>query len=82
MTDWEKFSANILQATLDLVNQKPPSLTNQQLLRILGQKIASGEIKQDCVRGFFYLRAWESSGQLIKVCLTTGQVIEKETAHE
>jgi hypothetical protein len=78
--DWEKSQANILQNTLDLVNQKPPALTNQQLLRILGQRIARGEISKTYCKGFPYLGAWEEkSGQLIiQVCLATGRITEKE----
>ncbi|CAI2187567.1 14042_t:CDS:2 [Funneliformis geosporum] len=41
----QKSQAQILQNALDLANQAPNSLTNQQLLRILGERIARREIE-------------------------------------
>jgi len=43
--EFAQSQANLLQATLDLVNK--PFLTNQQLLILLGQRIATGEIKRE-----------------------------------
>ena len=75
--NWEKSSANILQSALDLANQAPNSLTNQQLLRILGERIACQEIS--FLNPFLFI---EQKGQkVISVCLKDGRVAEKEANH-
>jgi hypothetical protein len=75
--NWEKSQAQILQNALDLANQTPDWLINQQLLRILGARIARGEI--NFLNPFLFI---EQKGQkVISVCLKDGRVVEKETNH-
>jgi len=59
-------------------------LSNEQLLRMLGERIARYEIKKTYIRGFLYLGIWEEkTGRLIiEVCLTTGKINEPELAKE
>lgn len=75
--NWEKSQANILQTTLDLANQTPNSLTNQQLLRILGERIARGEIEY--LNPFLFIK--QKGQKVISVCLKDGRVAEKEVNH-
>jgi len=76
--NWEKSQAQILQSALDLANQAPNSLTNRQLLRILGERIVRGEIS--FLNPFLFT---EQKGQkVISVCLKDGRITEKEVKHE
>ena len=75
--EFAQSQANLLQATLDLVNK--PHLTNQQLLILLGQRIATGEIKRELTFFGNYLMLENEPG-ILKVDLETGQVkATKET---
>ena len=74
--EFEQSQANLLQATLDLVNK--PSLTNQQLLILLSQRLATGEIKRELTQFGNYLMLENEPG-ILKVDLETGQVKKEQT---
>jgi hypothetical protein len=71
--EFEQSQANLLQATLDLVNK--PSLTNQQLLILLSQRLTTGEIKRELTQFGHYLMT-ETKHGIFKVDLHDGQLTE------
>ena len=73
--EFAQSQANLLQATLDLVNK--PSLTNQQLLILLSQRIATGEIKRELTSFGNYLMIETRQG-IFKVDLSDGQLTHQE----
>ena len=79
--EFEQSQANLLQTTLDLVNQQPP-LTNHQLLTLLSQRLATGQIKRELTSFGNYLMTETQQGTF-KVNLHDGQLTEpnKEVNH-
>ena len=75
--EFAQSQANLLQATLDLVNEKP-QLTNQQLLILLSQRLVAGEIKRELSSFGNYLMLENEPG-ILKVDLETGQVKKEQT---
>lgn len=70
--EFKQSQANLLQTTLDLINKKP-SLTNEQLLTFLGQRLATGQIKRELTQFGNYLIAETKQG-IFKVDLADGQL--------
>ena len=77
--EFEQSQANLLQATLDLVNET--HLTNQQLLTLLSQRLATGQIKRELTSFGNYLMTETKQG-IFKVDLSNGQLIHMEVNHD
>jgi hypothetical protein len=77
--EFEQSQASLLQTTLDLINEKP-QLTNQQLLTLLSQRLATGEIKRELTQFGYYLMTETQQG-MFRVDLQDGQLTQKEADH-
>lgn len=77
--EFEQSQANLLQTTLDLINEKP-HLTNQQLLTLLSQRLITGAIKRELTSFGNYLMI-ETEHGIFKVDLSDGQLTLNKEEH-